>query len=202
MKQLYGWIRHINDLKGEEWFGRPWILLGTGPSLDNFKASDWKDHNICAIYDAYYACDYVDLLFVSDYWHVKNTYHEKYWKHDNVRYVGTRSINIIHIGNESNVVMWDYDCDQHKYSVRIFNDVPQYPCSNTSSLAVLYLARMGVKEIKTFGIDGGKGYSKFVSETYRKNADNYFSKLLHDFNVENGGVYGHAAAHGVKLIKM
>jgi hypothetical protein len=196
MNQLNGWIRHINDLRNEDWFNRPWLLLGTGHSLDNFNPKDWKDHNIAAIYDAYYACDYVDVLLVSDYWHDKTGYEEWYFKNKNIRYVATRSYNIVYIGINSNVVMWEYDCDKKNYNVNIFHDVEAYPCSNTSSFAVMWLGKMGVKEIKTFGIDSGKGMSKYVTETYKNGTG-----IDHDFTHENEGVYGHAQNYGIQLIK-
>lgn len=202
MIQLHGWIRHINDLKKEEWFNRPWLLLGTGPSLDNFNPDEWQDHNIAAIYDSYYACKYVDLLFVPDCWHDKTGYKEWYFKNDNIRYVATRSYNIVDIGIDSNVVMWDYDCDKTNYNIRIFHDVEPYPCSNTSSFAVLYLGSMGIKEIKMYGIDGGKGMSKHVSDIYRDHTEALHERVNHDFTFENQGLYGHAQNFGINLIKM
>jgi hypothetical protein len=190
-------IRHLNTLKNEDWFYRPWILLGTGPSLDNFVFNDWKDHNIVAIYDAYFACDYVDVLFVSDRWDDPVYGNNHYWRNDNIKFVATRNENIIRIGEQKNIVMWDYDCDER----RIFYDQDRYPCSNTSSLAVLWLGTMGVKEIKTFGIDGGKGVSKYVSEEYRKGLDTLPGGIDYDFTHENGGVFGHANILEINLIK-
>lgn len=188
--------RHINSLKNEEWFNRPWIMLGTGPTLDNFNPKDWQDHNILAIYDAFFACDKVDVLLVSDKWDLQD-YDYNYWTDNKNRYVATRNINANYIGDQTNIVMWDYDCDK---TTRIFTDEDMYPCSNTSSFAVLWLGRMGVKEIKTFGIDGGgMVYSKKVSKAYY-DASIKFNGVTPD--VENEGVYGHAAIFGINLIKM
>jgi hypothetical protein len=193
-------IRHIDTLKQEAWFTRPWILLGTGPSLDRFNPKEWEGYNIAAVYDAYFACDFVDVLFVSDRWHNNPSIENWYWLNDNIRHVATRSVNVIHIGNDSNTVLWDYDCDVKEYHLRLFQN-ELYPCSNTSSFAVLWLGKMGVKRIHTFGIDGGKGVSKYVSEAYRKSIEDYHEGLNYDFTHENGGVYGHANSYGIELVK-
>lgn len=187
--------RHINSLKDEEWFNRPWIMLGTGPTLDNFNPKDWQDHNIIAIYDAFFACEKIDILFVSDEWD-DYLYHSNYWNDSKNRYVATRGINAKKITDQKNIVMWDYDCDNNK---RVFYDIDMFPCSNTSSFIVLWLGRMGVKEIKTFGIDGGKTYSKKVSKKYY---DLSMNDPMCDPDIENQGVYGHADMYGIKLIKM
>ena len=188
-------MRHINDLKNEIWFSRPWLLLGTGPSLDKFNQDEWDGYNIAAIYDAYFACNYVDLLFISDLWDPNKKY---YWVMDNVRYVATRNINAHLINGQENVVMWDYTCD----SPKLFDEYEVYPCSNTSSFAVMYLGKMGIKEIKTYGIDGGKGVSKYVSNEYKNSIiKDYNEGLDYDFSIENQGVFGHARDLGINLIR-
>jgi hypothetical protein len=190
--------RHIDTLATKEWFNRPWILLGTGPSLDRYNPEEWRNHNIAAIYDAFYACDHVDILFAADPWNNPVFSEYGYWVDPKNRYVATRGINAGRIGELTNVVMWDYDCDYLYTQTRIFPDIRQYPCSNTSSFAVLWLGTMGVKQIKTFGIDGGHEYSKKCSETYRiLNEQDPVSNP----NVENEGVFGHAVSFGIEIIR-
>ena len=193
-------IRHIDELKNEDWFNRPWVLLGTGPSLDNFNQNDWKEYNIAAVYDAYYACNYVDILFASDKWDTFHETHEHYWRNKNIRYVATRSINVNFIENYNNTVVWEYDCDQKDLNIKLFQSDP-YPCSNTSSFVIMWLGKMGVKKIHTFGIDGGKGLSKYVSNGYIKSIEESTGGIDYDFTHENEGVYGHAQNYGIQLIK-
>ena len=187
--------RHIDTLAQEDWFNRPWLMLGTGPSLDNFNPEDWRDHNIAAIYDAFYACDHIDVHFVSDAWS-SPVFEYKYWRDPRSRYVATRAINLEFMQGETNIVMWDYTCDRDRLGVHLFKDRQPYPCSNTSSFIVMWLGEMGVRHIKTFGIDGGLGLSKHVSESYKR-----YSTPQYEFNpdVENEGVWGHAASFGIKI---
>lgn len=191
--------RHIDTIAKEEWFSRPWIMLGTGPSLDEFRPEEWEDYNIAAIYDAFYACKRIDVLFASDDWTQRafEAYH--YWNDPKNRYVATRSINARNITDQTNVVLWDYTCDENNWGIRLFSDRQPYPCSNTSSFIVLWLGTMGVREIRTWGIDGGWGLSKHVSEPYRVNST---PELGWNPDVENEGVYGHASSFGIKIIKM
>lgn len=193
--------RHIDTLAQEDWFKRPWMILGTGASLDRFNAEDWQDHNIAAIYDAWYACPKCTILFASDSWADERLLYIQNGQASSATYIATRSINanLMHYYHKyQNVVMWDYDCDQANYGVRLFPHIPQYPCSNTSSFVVLWLGTHGVREIKTFGIDGGRGVvSKHVSEQYRIDAMN----MNQDFDLENQGVYGHAAHYGIKITR-
>lgn len=191
--------RHIDTIASELWFQRQWIMLGTGPSLDSFKAEEWPDHNIAAIYDAFYACQHIDILFASDDW-TQNTFDAfHYWNHPKNRYVATRSINAKNLTDQTNVVMWDYACDETNWGIRLFHDRQPYPCSNTSSFIVLWLGTMGVREIRTWGIDGGWGLSRHVSDAYRINST---EERGWNPDVENEGVYGHAASFGINMIKM
>jgi len=189
--------RHIDTLAMEEWFTRPWLMLGTGPSLDKFDPKQWTDHNIAAIYDAFYACDTVDILFDPDKWEDYGPHYPMYNHAENIRYVGTRSINQRHIGDRTNVVMWDYDCDYDYYNARVFPDIRQYPCSNTSSFIVLWLGTMGVRQIKTYGIDGGRGVSTKVSDGYRSGTEG----RTWNPDKENEGVFGHAASFGIEIVR-
>lgn len=191
--------RHIDTLASEPWFQRPWIMLGTGHTLDRFDPKEWPEHNIAAIYDAFYACDRVDVLFVSDDWNQKAFDCGQYWNDPKNRYVATRGINAKNITTQTNVVLWDYTCDSDHWGVRIFPDRTMYPCSNTSAFIVLWLGTMGVKEIRTWGIDGGWTLSSKVSYSYRVNST---PELGWNPDIENEGVYGHAASFGINMIKM
>jgi len=194
--------KHIDELALESWFKRPWILLGTGESLDNFNAVDWTDHNIAAIYDAYYAAPNCDILFYSDSWMIDTLPYINDGSAISARHIATRSINVQFLHyffKYENVVMWDYDCDKNNYGIRLFNDKTQYPCSNTSSFIVFWLGTMGVREIKTWGIDGGFGVSSIVSKDYSKGCKEGSGW---NPNIENEGVYGHAKNFGIKMIKM
>jgi len=191
--------RHIDTIAKEDWFKRPWMLLGTGPSLDRFKPEEWRDHNIAAIYDAFYACDHVDILFAPDDWADPSYSDYPYYRDVKNRYVATRGINAHNIGEQTNVVMWDYDCDYTNYMVRIFPNIQQYRCSNTSAFVVMWLGAMGVKKIKTYGIDGGRGYSKHVSKSYLETSIN--NEHVNN-DRENEGVFGHATILEIELIKL
>lgn len=190
--------RHIDTLAQEDWFKRPWIMLGTGHTLDMFNQDEWDGYNIAAIYDAWYACKHVDVLFVSDDWTQRAFADGKYWQQPNNRYVATRSINAKNLTIETNVVFWDYTCDIDYWGIRLFNDRAPYPCSNTSSFVTLWLGTMGVREIHTYGIDGGYTLSSKVSDSYRFNAT---PERGWNPDIENEGVYGHAASFGIKMIK-
>jgi hypothetical protein len=187
-------MRHIKEILQEGWFkSRPWLLLGTGPSLDRFDFDKYKDYNIAAVYSASDVCDRVDLHFISD--HDKNCI-EQYYTSKAI-YAATRSTNNHYQHVYKNLLFWEYDCDVSLYQngVKMFSEDP-YPCSNTSSFAVMFLGRAGVKTIYTCGIDGGYGYSSRVNTEYI--AENTGI----DNDKENEGVYGHARNYGIELIRV
>lgn len=194
--------RHIDTLASEPWFQRPWIMLGTGPSLDRFQADEWSDHNVAAIYDAFYAAPKCDILFYSDSW-VKDTLpYLADGSAASARYIAARAINaqfVHHFHRYDNVVMWDYDCDRTYYGVHLFTDRQPYPCSNTSAFIVLWLGTMGVREIKTWGIDGGWGVASSVSQLYR---DGAVPGGEWNPDLENAGAFGHASSFGINMVKM
>ena len=189
-------LRHLDELTKEPWFKQPWVILGTGPSLNNFDYENWKDYNIAAIYDAAFACEKVRVTFASDHWWGKTDHHAYF---DRSEYVATRIINS-EIPPFENVRYWEYDCDVEQLGGRrLFPEVRTYPCSNTSSFIVYWLCFHGVKEIYTCGIDGGWGVADVVRDVYREQATP--DRGWHP-DRENEGVYGHASGHGVTLIKI
>ena len=188
-------LRHLDELTKAEWFKAPWVILGTGPSLNHFDYDKYKGYNIAAIYDAVFACENVRITFASDHW-AGSKNHFAYFPRS--EYVATRIINSDHQGEK--IRYWEYDCDVEQLGGRrLFPEVRTYPCSNTSSFIVYWLCYHGIREIYTSGIDGGWGVADVVRDSYREQATP--DKGWHP-DRENGGVYGHASGHGVTLIKI
>ncbi len=199
-------LRNILDIIEEPWFHqKPWILLGTGPSLDRFDYQKYKDtHNIAAIYSAVDVCEKVDIHFLSDqlayielFGKVDHRFQlAKEYNPDNCRYIATRIINAP--GATPNTVYWEYDCDlKYLNEAKIFPGYPTFPCSNTSSLVAQFFGASRVRTIYTFGIDGGFGNtSPRINQNYRDEATDV------DFDVENSGLYGWSNRFGINLIKL
>lgn len=183
-------MRHLLEITNEEWFrAKPWLLLGTGPSLDTFNWDNNKEkYNIAAVHVTADVCQKVDLHLLSDTLLLETK--------SNGRYIGTRSINN-HV-DRHNILYWEYEQD-----VRYFQNgvslMPQhkvYPTSNTSSFFVMFMGMIGVKQLYTCGIDGGKGTAKRICKEYSEQSQ------FTDFDEENKGVHGHAQFHGMELIKI
>jgi hypothetical protein len=189
-------LKHIDSLTTQKWFHQPWVLLGTGASLNRFNYDNWKNYNIAAIYDAVFACDRVRVTFASDHW-AGNMHHFSYFMRSD--YVATRIINS-DIPPFKNVRYWEYDCDVEQLGGRrLFPENRTYPCSNTSSFIIYWLGVHGIKTVYTSGIDGGWGIADVVSSQYREQAT--AERGWHP-DRENEGVYGHAEQYGMKLIKI
>jgi hypothetical protein len=213
-------MRHLETVYKEKWFyERSWLLLATGPSLDNFDYEKYKDHNIIAVYNAgdEAVTGHVDIHLCSDEWtkawqNEDGSYQVEFYRpeHDgsiickrrNARYVATRICNRNFAGAIDNMIFFPYTVDvnhmghqayleafKHSGSERI------YPTSNTSSFAVMFLGFAGIKELKICGIDGGVGTSSKVDPFYRKVSDQ-------NFDIENYGVYGHAENFGINLVRI
>lgn len=187
-------LKHLDDIVNEKWFHQPWVLLGTGASLNKFQYEKWKNYNIAAIYDAAFACDKCRIIFASDHW-AGHQNHLPYFERTEI--VATRIINSDFAADK--VYFWEYDCDVEQLGGRKLFSNRTYPCSNTSSFIVYWLGFHGVRTIYTSGIDGGWGIADVVSSSYREQAKE--ERGWHP-DRENQGVYGHADQYGMKLIKI
>ena len=188
-------LKHIDSLTQQKWFHQPWVLLGTGPSLNRFDYQNWKNYNIAAIYDAALVCDNCRIVFASDHWATTN-HHLAYFSRTDI--IATRIINSE--WNKSKTYFWEYDCDVEQLGGRrLFPENRTYPCSNTSSFIIYWLGVHGIKTVYTSGIDGGWGIADAVSPSYREQAT--AERGWHP-DRENEGVYGHAEQYGMKLIKI
>lgn len=187
-------MRHLTDITKEPWFWeKPWLLLGTGPSLDTFNPEEHRDKNICAIYAAANVCGLVDLHLMAD----DGCFRDGIADITRSRYIATRSVNApIHETNP-NVVYWEYDCDvQHRFQGKAMMPNPLYPCSCTSSFIVMFFGMIGIRELYTCGIDGGNTYSKKMPQDYLR------ANIGSNPDLENEGVYGHAKSYGIELIRV
>lgn len=188
-------MRHISSIVSEPWFhAKPWLILGTGPSLDKFDYDkDGDKYNIAAIYAASDVCRHVDLHFMSD---------EKAWEvvdEKPARYVATRTINLY--WRVKNLVFFEYDCDIQHWTngISLFPGITPYPCSNTSSFVTMFLGMSGVKNVYHYGIDGGFGNSERVDKRYVALNDKH-GRINYD--IENQGFFGHARHYGMKLTRL
>ena len=58
-------LRSVEELASEEWFyEKPWLVVGTGPSLDNWKPTD--EYNIWTINAAIDVTKYADIAALHD----------------------------------------------------------------------------------------------------------------------------------------
>lgn len=199
-------LKHIIDITQESWFiEKPWILLGTGPSLDRFDYDKYKDtHNIAAIYSAVDVCERVDLHLLSDQLAYRELFAPaqnrlqlaKDYDPSKHRYVGTRIVNVP--GATPNTVYWVYNCDLKWFNdINLFPEHIVFPCSNTTSFFPMLLSLTNIRELTTCGIDGGTGEtSARINQHYRDEAKSV------NFDVENAGFYAHCRNHGIRLIKL
>lgn len=188
-------MRHLSTIVNEPWFtAKPWLVLGTGPSLDKFDYErEGEQYNIAAIYAAADVCGHVDLHFMSD---------EKSWDvvaERPARYVATRTINLY--WRVKNLLFFEYDCDVRQWTngISLFPGINPYPCSNTSSFVMMFLGMSGVRNVYHYGVDGGYGNSSRIDQRY---IDLNEEKGPVNYDIENQGFFGHAQNYGIKLTNL
>ena len=178
---------HINNIAKEPWFKeKPWLILGTGLSLSDYK-DEYKDKfNIWAIYVSIDVSKYADVFHYQD---IYCNYYGDEWVEYPYRYCATRYAVAKHFipPKSVNIV---YDRDETGIT-------PNYPLSNSTSFAFLFLTQNGIKDIYSLGIaDGQNGICPLVNKQYIEES------LNNNWGVENGANQHWCDVHGAKWTKL
>ena len=166
-------MRAIGDIVKEEWFRKkPWLILGTGESLDRFDPKMKQEYNIWAINCAIDVPGYADVFHFQDIYAAPGMYGDG-WKiecwPENYRYCAIRpSVRKDFTPENAIAIYYDKDCDS---AGTLKPPGEKYPLSNSTSFAFLFLSRY-FKELFTLGIDDGSSWiAKGVNERYHRDRE-------------------------------
>lgn len=170
----------ISEIKNEAWFNsKPWLICGTGESLNRFTPDMIDKYNIWTIYCSIDVTGYADVFQYQDVY--INYYDGRQSKPmpTNYRYSATRPLNhMIEVDGKivptfphaiplerKKYIYYQGDIDYN--GVKQPENAEIFLTSNSTSFAFWFLARMGVKEIYSLGIqDGSTGVAKGINEGY------------------------------------
>ena len=200
----------ISEIKREDWFyKKPWLILGTGETLNKFTPDMLERFNIWAIYVA------IEISKYADVFHYQDTYVNYYLDQPlnaTYRYSAIRPINHIKEGIPTypnayyplNPKFIYYDNDITYNGVSHPGESAEiYKTSNSTSFAFWFLAKAGVKEIYSLGIqDGTTGVAKGLNDFYTKHfyADQKTGEL--DLTRENSCNQQWCNEYGSQWIKL
>jgi hypothetical protein len=188
-------IPKISTIVNEPWFhAKPWLILGTGESLAQYKPEYLEQFNIWAIYAAIDVPGYADVLHYQDTQvpiydgPIPRSYRYCAIRHTKAgTYQPERAVNIT----------YKEDFTDHGLNP----DEADYPRSNSTSFAFLFLASNGVKKIHTLGIDDGStGFCDLISPLYRAINAPFISE--DQFNLENATNDHWCRTYGAEWIKL
>lgn len=205
-------MNNITDIRQEEWFNaKPWLILGTGESLNRFTPDMIDKYNIWAIYVAIEISKYADVL------HYQDTYINYYLDTPldaDYRYSAIRPINHMVSQGAYDIPTYPnafypknpkhiyYDGDIQHNGVKQ-PDGQTFPTSNSTSFAFMFLAGSGLREIYSLGIqDGSTGVAKGLNDFYTRHfyADQKTGEL--DLTRENSCNQQWCYQHGTQWIKL
>lgn len=151
-------MTNIEQIAKEDWFhAKQWLILGTGPTLEQFKPEYLEQYNIWAIY-----CS-IDVSGYADVFHYQDSHIKLYDKlPSSYRYFATRPRFEFH---PERTVCIEYNCDI-SIAGKQYAEGQVYPCSNSTSFAFLFLTSNGVKDIHTLGIGVSSGICDKINPEY------------------------------------
>lgn len=178
-------------LNDKDFYTKPWVMLGTGPSLDQFDLKQADEYNVLAIYVASQVCPTTihwcqDPIAYNDLFSV---YPKMYTQPKPTKYLATRYINL------------SLSRKQYHYANEADRGYPTswnvYPCGTSAATALRFLARSGIEQVKLYGFDGGIGTtSSLLPDTYREPHEHRKT----DFGGELKELTDVAKAYSIKLI--
>lgn len=196
-------MRGIETIAAEPWFrAKPWLLLGTGETLDNFKPEYLDKYNIWSINSAIDVSGYADVFQFQDIYVAPAVYGNgdgvsvPDWP-KSYRYCAIRP-PVLKDFLPDNAVGIYYDRDlasaKQSYSGAV------YPLSNSTSFAFMFLCMQKIKEIATLGIDDGTTWiAKGVNQKYHEERVLWRQEAPHEtFALENLSNGAWLAKYGCK----
>lgn len=203
---------HLSAIAHESWFtARPWLVCGTGPSLERFEPQYRDLYNVWTINSAIEATNWADVAAMHDYDLVRELWMPpaerlelgQYITAANCKYIATRTSSV-HLETQiaaqdhrRQLRYFEFDRDIHELQdgKRYFKLHDVYQSSNSSSFAFYFLGSVGIKTIYTIGIDGGKGKIALnVGDKYRERMQH------HNFDKENEGMEHWCRTYDIKRI--
>ncbi len=195
-------MKHLTDIAAQPWFtARPWLVCGTGPSLERFEPQYRNLYNLWTINSAIEATGWADIAAMHDYDLIRELFLPAAERVELAGHITTASAahfstraSSMHLepwiaaaDTDRKLVYFEFDRDINELQGgrRYFTEYRPYVSSNSSSFAFYFLGSMGITNIHTIGIDGGKGLTALnVGDKYRARM------AAHDFDKENEGI-GH-----------
>jgi len=190
-------MKTIADLKNiSGFYDKPWLVLGTGPGLSKLfeldPAVNIHNYNIWAINHAVLFVKHVTIASLADY----EAVHEITPHPFSCEAMLTRAKNFnVPAYYYSRIHYFNYEGDSCTLP-----GVTYLPCSSSSSLAFMVLGMLGIKEIYSLGLDGGKGdkhpFFDFFDSVRR------YAPIKIDYTQHNEGCYHWCREYDIKWGKL
>lgn len=176
----------------KQYFELPWLILGKGPTFEKFmsKPEFYKsNYNILGLNHVgeFVECDITNLIDIDVYstkLFKNSTYISIPW-HPHVLFCVTNK-DLIHYEVQktipiSNKILW-YNCSTWKRTHKTPINPIIVAKYFSSEAAFDLLINIGVKQIYSLGLDGGKAYASFFSSKPLKNGQTNFNKQFKEIN--------------------
>ena len=176
----------------KQYFELPWLILGKGPTFEKFVANpDFyrSNYNILGLNHVgeLIECDITNLIDIDVYSErlFKNsTYISIPW-HPHVLFRVTKK-DLIHYEIKKTIpiskkILW-YNCSTWKQTHKSPHKPIIVAKYFSSEAAFDLLINMGVKQIYSLGLDGGKDYATFFSSKPLRNGQATFDKQFKEIN--------------------
>lgn len=203
-------MRSIETIVKESWFRKkPWLILGTGETLDRYDPRMADKYNIWTINCAIDVPGYADVFHFQDVYAAQSMYGNgervTCWP-TNYRYCAIRPTvrreveGSLFTPDNAIAIYYDRDCDSAKIKKP---PGEMFPLSNSTSFAFLFLSRY-CREVYTLGIDDGSNWiAKGVNERYVKDREVWRETVPHEtWEVENMSNNGWLTRNKSKQIRL
>lgn len=213
LKQDMEQLKSIETILDEPWFHeKPWLICGTGESLERFKPELREKFNIWCVYYS------IDVTGWADVFHFQDVHQEADYRaptgfptpyrHCAVRHpVALRHIYSREVLVPPRALVISYSTDIEMGG----GDPPGkiFPTSNSTSFAFMFLCEHSkFPEIHTLGIDdGSEGIARGVNELYIKNTNACQEQFIAihgklSWDLENASNQGWCDMHGKKWVRL
>jgi len=201
--------RSIESIVSEPWFNeKPWLICGTGESLERFRPELRDQFNIWCIYYSLDLTGWADVLHFQDV-HQEGNYRDvskgfpTEYRYCLIRHPEALQAMYPHLQSfvppRSLIVSYSGDLE---YGGTAPGEI--FPTSNSTSFAFLFLCKYSkFKAIHTLGIDdGSSGIAKGVNELYTKITMDYLKEHPGSWGLENASNQGWCDSAGVKWVRL
>lgn len=199
-------MQHYSELKQLKGFDeKPWLVMGTGPSMTRIEQKKLKSFNLWTINHAILYAKHAQVISATDWLAIKEITQPGISGNalitrnafNNGEYL--KAFTELYPKIAVYCVEYAEDLAQIKGTKRLFPQHDLLPRSCSSSMAFLVLGLLGVKTIHVAGLDGGKG-SKHPMFSNTISFQRTISANI-DYDLHNRGAWSWAEAFGITIIR-